>query len=112
MPETFNDLTNAYIKLERCINSSTNSKDYIFYTSLLHEQELIALKDLQYMKVQDRYSTNRRANADVKSKQYKKLTSKNQISHDIDESNTTTSDNLHVDEIETKIVKTEDDINQ
>ena len=73
---------------------------------------MLALKDLQYIKAQDRYSTNRRANADVKSTQYEKLTSKNQILHDIDESNTTTSDNLHDDEIETKIVKAEYDINQ
>ena len=111
-PKTLSDLTNTYIKLERCINSSTNSRDYIFYKSLLNEQELLALKDLQYIKAQDRYSTNRRANADVKSTQYEKLTSKNQILHDIDESNTTTSDNLHDDEIETTIVKTEGDMNQ
>ena len=79
---------------------------------MLHERELLALKDLQYMKVQVRYSTSRRATVDVKSKQYKKMTSKNHILHDIHESNTTTSDNLHDDEIETKIVKTEYDINQ
>ena len=40
------------------------------------------------------------------------MTSKNQISHDIDEPNTTTADNHHYDEFETKIVKTEEDINQ
>ena len=108
-PKTLSDLTNAYIKLERCINSSTSSRDYIFYKSLLNEQELLALKDLQCIKAQYRYSTNRRANADVKSKQYNKLTSNNQISHDIDESDTTTADTLQVDEIETHIVKTEEE---
>ena len=53
-PKTLSDLTNTYIKLERCINSSTNSRDYIFYESFLNEQELLALKDLQYIKAQDR----------------------------------------------------------
>lgn len=57
MPTVINDLTNSYLKVERCLNAVYNSSEYRLHKSYLTQDELDCLKHLQKVK---RYHVQRR----------------------------------------------------